>query len=500
MQIILKLLEGWDIELIKNIKQKLSVKIFLITFVLLGMACSGTYFCISKLLPTTYTRLLNQATETAAIQLVDQLTAYNSFSDCEVALSEFSKETNAVFWVEDQNGSVIYPAGISTETEIISGDTAITFDEDEPLIDVTSSGKTSTSFYPVMLKDGSTYTLVVQVDLLVVQQTAEVLWSIFPYVILMIFALSFLCSLIYARYITRPIVRLSKISEEMASLDFSGQCSMAREDELGCLAQNLNSLSTSLSTALNDLHTANDQLKADIEKEQELERQRVDFFSAASHELKTPLTILKGHLAGMLNKISGYENHTEYMERSLAVVERMEKLVKELLYVSKTDGPQKSEYKTVDFAEIVRVQIAAVTDLLEEKKQRLEVNIPDRLSCEVERAQMERAIQNILVNAIRYSPDGELIRVSLAKADTAVCCEVENTGVHIPEDALSHLFEAFYRTDTSRNRNTGGTGLGLYIVRKIMELHKAEYGIRNSSRGVLFWLKIPTKRSDDNSI
>lgn len=486
--------------MIKNIKQKLSVKIFLITFVLLGMACSGTYFCISKLLPTTYTKLLNQATETAAIQLVDQLTVYNSFSDCEVALSEFSKETNAVFWVEDQNGSVIYPAGISTETEIISGDTAITFDEDEPLIDVTSSGKTSTSFYPIILKDGSTYTLVVQVDLLVVQQTAEVLWSIFPYVILMIFALSFLCSLIYARYITRPIVRLSKISEEMASLDFSGQCSMAREDELGCLAQNLNSLSTSLSTALNDLHTANDQLKADIEKEQELERQRVDFFSAASHELKTPLTILKGHLAGMLNKISGYENHTEYMERSLAVVERMEKLVKELLYVSKTDGSQKSEYKTVDFAEIVRVQIAAVTDLLEEKKQHLEVNIPDRLSCEVERAQMERAIQNILVNAIRYSPDGELIRVSLAEADTTVCCEVENTGVHIPEDALSHLFEAFYRTDTSRNRNTGGTGLGLYIVRKIMELHKAEYGIRNSSRGVLFWLKIPTKRSDDNSI
>lgn len=486
--------------MIKNIKQKLSVKIFLITFVLLGMACSGTYFCISKLLPTTYTKLLNQATETAAIELVDQLTVYNSFSDCEVALSEFSKETNAVFWVEDQNGSVIYPAGISTETEIISGDTAITFDENEPLIDVTSSGKTSTSFYPIILKDGSTYTLVVQVDLLVVQQTAEVLWSIFPYVILMIFALSFLCSLIYARYITRPIVRLSKISEEMASLDFSGQCSMAREDELGCLAQNLNSLSTSLSTALNDLHTANDQLKADIEKEQELERQRVDFFSAASHELKTPLTILKGHLAGMLNKISGYENHTEYMERSLAVVERMEKLVKELLYVSKTDGPQKSEYKTVDFAEIVRVQIAAVTDLLEEKKQRLEVNIPDRLSCEVERAQMERAIQNILVNAIRYSPDGELIRVSLAEADTTVCCEVENTGVHIPEDALSHLFEAFYRTDTSRNRNTGGTGLGLYIVRKIMELHKAEYGIRNSSRGVLFWLKIPTKRSDDNSI
>ena len=160
---------------------------------------------------------------------------------------------------------------------------------------------------------------------------------------------------------------------------------------------------------MNDLQTANQQLKTDIEKEQELERQRVDFFSAASHELKTPLTILKGHLAGMLNGVSGYENHIEYMERSLAVVDRMEKLVKELLYVSKAEETQKTEYKTVDFAEILRVQVAAVADLLEEKNQHLEANIPTRLYCEVEQAQMERAIQNILVNAIRYSPSGGFV-------------------------------------------------------------------------------------------
>ena len=92
------------------------------------------------------------------------------------------------------------------------------------------------------------------------------------------------------------------------------------------------------------------------------------------------------------------------MERSLAVVDRMEKLVKELLFVSKTEETQKTEYKTVDFAEILRVQVAAVADLLEEKKQYLEANIPTHLYCVVEQSQMERAIQNILVNAIRYSP------------------------------------------------------------------------------------------------
>ena len=203
---------------------------------------------------------------------------------------------------------------------------------------------------------------------------------------------------------------------------------------------------------------------------------------------------------GMLNGVSGYENHIEYMERSLAVVDRMEKLVKELLYVSKVEGTQKTEYKTVDFAEILRVQVAAVADLLEEKKQHLEANIPTRLYCEVEQAQMERAIQNILVNAIRYSPSGELIRISLSEMHGTIRGEIENTGVRVPDDAIPHLFEAFYRADTSRNRNTGGTGLGLYIVRKVMEMHRANYGISNINNGVLFWFELPCKQPVDNSI
>ena len=202
----------------------------------------------------------------------------------------------------------------------------------------------------------------------------------------------------------------------------------------------------------------------------------------------------------MLNGVCGYENHIEYMERSLAVVDRMEKLVKELMYVSKAEGTQKSEYKAIDFAEIFRVQIATVTDLLEEKKQYLEANIPSRLYCEVEQAQMERAIQNILVNAIRYSPSGELIRISLSETHGTIRGEIENTGVRVPDDAIPHLFEAFYRADISRNRNTGGTGLGLYIVHKIMKMHHAKYGISNTSNGVRFWFELPCRQPIDNSI
>lgn len=158
---------------------------------------------------------------------------------------------------------------------------------------------------------------------------------------------------------------------------------------------------------------------------------------------------------GMLNKVKGYENQESYMERSLAVVEKMETLVKELLYVSKTDGKQRTEYKTIDFAELLRVQIADVTDLLSEKEISLSVDIPDKILCDADPAQMERAIQNVLVNAIRYSPNGEAIYISLSNDKNTVSCKVENTGIHIPEEMIPHLFEAFYRADTSRNRNTG---------------------------------------------
>lgn len=124
----------------------------------------------------------------------------------------------------------------------------------------------------------------------------------------------------------------------------------------------------------------------------------------------------------------------------------------------------------------------------------LEADIPDRLYCEVEQAQMERAIQNILVNAIRYSPCNEWIRISLSEINGTIHSKIENTGVHVSDDAIPHLFEAFYRTDTSRSRNTGRTGLGLYIVGKIMEIHHANYGISNTSNGVLFWFEFPCKR------
>ena len=132
----------------KYIKQRLSVKIFIITFFLLGTACSGTYFFISKLLPVTYSNLINVSTEKTAMHLVEQMTAFDNISDCENDISNFSKETNAAFWIEDSNGRMIYPDEASMKTSTTSADCTVTFDEDESFIDMQPSGETTTNFYP----------------------------------------------------------------------------------------------------------------------------------------------------------------------------------------------------------------------------------------------------------------------------------------------------------------------------------------------------------------
>ena len=314
--------------------------------------------------------------------------------------------------------------------------------------------------------------------------------------ILKSFPLSFACcmvislvfSFLFSKGITGPILSISTSVHQMSKLDRTAEITVISTDEIGGLANDINSLYQSLLVTIRNLEEEKD-------KVQLVEKEKIDFLRTASHELKTPLTVLKGHLSGMLNGVVGYENHSKYLQRSLAVTEKMEVLIRELLYISRIEKNKTSiQFANIDFAELLRTVIAELTDFISEKKLSLHINIPDRVSCPLDRAEMERAIQNILINAIRYSPDGEQVIVTVTETNTIISCSIENTGVKIPETTICHLFEPFYRVDISRNSATGGTGLGLYIVRGILENHNAEYGIKNTENGVCFWLRLPKKQ------
>lgn len=455
--------------MIKSVRKSLSAKIFLITAVLLAAACSGTFFCIVQIFPFIYSNQLEQNITEKVEILIEEMTEQESVENCYRLLSDFAETEDVSVLLKTEKDGVIY-----------SNDTSSYLDGEIALANNSNS-------FPFYLNNGILYILVVHTDMKVVNEMMEVLKSVFPCVLIMILVLSLLCSAFYSLYITRPIIHLSSASKKMAELDFSGKCDVRRRDELGILAGNLNQLSDSLSEALSELNAANEQLKWDMEKEREAERKRMDFFAAASHELKTPLTILKGHLSGMLDEVGGYQDHKKYLNRSLVVTEQMEVLVKELLFISRKESDQRAvHFESADLTEIIRSQLAELTDLMISKQISLDLNMPPQLLCMMDSQLMKRAVRNILVNGIQYSPAGEVIRIEMNECHENIRCSVENTGVHIPESSISQVFDAFYRADHSRNRNSGGTGLGLYIVRGILEEHHAEYQIQNTADGVKF--------------
>ena len=477
----------------KYIKQRLSVKIFIITFFLLGTACSGTYFFISKLLPVTYSNLINVSTEKAAMHLVEQMTAFDNISDCENDISNFSKETNAAFWIEDSNGRMIYPAEASMETSTTSADYTVTFDEDESFIDMQPSGETTTNFYPFTLKNGTAYALAVQTDLFVVQQATKVLLSILPYVILMVFLLSLLCAWLYTRYITRPIVQLSKISKQMAELDFSGQCGTGREDELGCLAQNLNSLSASLSTALNDLQTANQQLKTDIEKEQELERQRVDFFSAASHELKTPLTVILSNAQMLAENVEDPELRKRMTASILTVSQQMKDLVTKLLSSAQVDqGIGAMQFSAVDLSHTVSNALLPFAPIFYEQGMELDSVVQDDIWVQGSQPHLIQVVNILLDNAQKYGVEHGHTRVTLRQQGKKSCLlTVANEGKALSGQELKNIFKRFYRADAARER-TGSYGLGLSIAEGIVQAHRGKIWAESKDGVNTFLIQLPT--------
>lgn len=299
--------------------------------------------------------------------------------------------------------------------------------------------------------------------------------------------LSIIGAALYSRYVTKPVIEISRVSEKMSGLDFTWDCKEKRSDELGILAHSLNELSRKLSVALNDLQTANSKLEADIERERMLEQAQLDFFSAVSHELKTPITVIKGQLEGMLLNVGKYKERDKYLARSLEVIKAMEGMVQEILTVSRIKSSEAVlQQETFDFSDMVKREYGIFEDMVVGKGMEWHEDVQQGLTFQGDKALLGKVVNNLVSNAIHYSPEGSDIFIAVRSRNGKIQFSIENTGVHLPEGDIPKLFDAFYRVERSRNRQTGGSGLGLYIVKMILEQHGADYQIRNTEQGVCF--------------
>lgn len=466
----------------KKIRKSLTARIFLITVLVLLGAGTITFGLIAWATPSSY-RAVIDADLTRKVQALTETLQDVPLADCGPALEDFVREAGADVTLAAPDGGIVF-SNVQLAGEALAEDAAAT-DETEATIAVTTAEQATLTAEVFFSDQARSYTLYVTPRLEAENVAVRALIQMAPWVLLTLLLFSLLGAFVYSRYITRPIVQMSDIAGKMADMDFDWKCQETREDEIGHLGRSLNQMAAKLSQALEALQASNAALRGEVEQERALDLQRRAFFAAASHELKTPVTILRGHLSGLLDGIGIYQDQEKYLARSLQTTARMEHLIQEILMVSRMEAREHAlPLERLDLSAITEEQLALAADLLEQKNLRVAADLSPALMLDGERAMLAKAIGNLLANAALYSPCGENIRIWSGMQDDAPTLIIENTGVHIGEDALPHLFDAFYREEGSRNRQTGGSGLGLYLVRIILERHGASCAIDNTAAGV----------------
>ena len=468
--------------LLKKIRKSLTARIFLITVLVLLGAGTITFGLIAWATPSSY-RAVIDADLTRQVQALTETLQDVPLADCGPALENFVREAGADVTLAAPDGGIVF-SNVQPAGEALAEDSTAT-DETEATIAVTTAEQATLTAEVFFSDQARSYTLYVTPRLEAENVAVRALIQMAPWVLLTLLLFSLLGAFVYSRYITRPIVQMSDIAGKMADMDFDWKCQETREDEIGHLGRSLNQMAAKLSQALEALQASNAALRGEVAQERALDLQRRAFFAAASHELKTPVTILRGHLSGLLDGIGIYQDQEKYLARSLQTTARMEHLIQEILTVSRMEAREHAlPLERLDLSAITEEQLALAADLLEQKKLRVAADPSPALMLDGERAMLAKAIGNLLANAALYSPCGENIRIWSGMQDDAPTLIIENTGVHIGEDALPHLFDAFYREERSRNRQTGGSGLGLYLVRIILERHGASCAIDNTAAGV----------------
>ena len=482
----------------KKLSESLTARVFLITLLILLSAGAVTFGLIAWATPSTYTAVVTDDLTAQVDQLVDQLAGTEEQS-CGPLLDQFIRTSGAEAMLVGPDGRIadtgsqlavqsVYEDSSLVITSV-QGDSTVTYDagtsHTDDTVAVTMSEQATITAEVRFAGQEDSYTLYVTPRMEAENLAVRALAQMAPWILLVLLVFSLLCALVYSRYITRPIVRLSGIAGKMAQLDFQWESGEKRRDEIGRLGRSLDQMARKLSAALTDLEGANRALRGEVERERELDRQRMAFFNAASHELKTPVTILKGQLSGMLEGVGVYQDRDKYLLRSLQTTGRMENLIGEMLAISRMEsGAAALRQETVDLSALTAERLQQDGELFRQREQELVSALTPGVLVTGDPSLLGRAVGNLLSNAALYSPQRARIRVWCGFRDGRPALTVENTGARIPEEALPHLFEAFYRTENSRNRSTGGSGLGLYLVKMILDRHGAECAIENTKDGV----------------
>ena len=300
---------------------------------------------------------------------------------------------------------------------------------------------------------------------------------------------------------TEPIMELDKIAKKMSNLDFSHKYKITNAgDEINNLGKSINVMSDKLEKTIKQLRRTNIELERDIEEKSKIDEMRKSFISDVSHELKTPIALIQGYSEGLLENVNNDEESKKfYAEVILDETNKMDKLVKQLLELMKLEyGKREFDNTKFNIVELEKEVVRKSQLMLEEKQVEVQFKTPEEINVLADDFYIEQVITNYLTNAIKHVKEvnGEKyiqIENTINIEKNKVRIKIFNTGDIIEEEQLTRIWNRFYKIDKSRNRNEGGTGIGLSFVKAIMNNYGNSYGVINHDNGVEFYIELDLK-------
>jgi len=289
------------------------------------------------------------------------------------------------------------------------------------------------------------------------------------------------------------LYRIVNISEKMTRMDFNVRYEGETGDEIDALGYNMNKLADELQKNISELKHANLELKKDIQKKNEIEETRTQFLSNVSHELKTPLAIIQGYAEGLKESVNDdSESRDFYCDVIIDEANKMNTMVRKLLTLNQIEsGGGNIELERFNVVEVIKQRLNAVAIMLEQQDARVVLSCDEEVFVWADEFKIEEVITNYLSNAINHLGGEKVIKITVEKNENDIVrVTVFNSGNHIPEDDLEKIWDKFYKVDKARTREYGGSGIGLSIVKAIMNSHKQSCGVINVNGGVAFWFEM----------
>lgn len=340
------------------------------------------------------------------------------------------------------------------------------------------------------------YNLYIRIPIAPIEESVRISNNVLMLIGLLAIIIAALAVSIISRKFTEPILELNDITKQMAKLDFSKKYrTKDSSDEINELGKNINTMSDKLEKTIKQLRDTNRELEKDIEEKSKIDEMRKQFISDVSHELKTPIALIQGYAEGLVENVNtDDESRKFYAEVILDESNKMDALVKQLLELMKLEyGKREFNDKTFDLVELINGVIQNCHVMLEENKIEVIFKAETPIYVKADDFYIEQVVTNYFTNAIKHADevDGKKqieIRIELQEEKARVF--VFNTGEQIAEEELDRIWGRFYKVDSSRNRENGGSGIGLSLVKAIQNNYKNAYGVENKPNGVEFYFDI----------